>query len=424
MDFYISLIKNIAVETREWVHEQGMNLYIYLYLVIFLFFLSIVFFIKWKYPFWNTIPTFHSYDWWRYLVVKPQVIREKYIPVLKNTGYYNSEKVKTYSYDILSDSMKGEMMDLMKKYYSSTDNTFNINTIENIHTMMTGQIEPSYASFYSEPIIDGKGESHFLPMGCLTSRLLNLRVSGETERTLYYLDYLSISKEKTKEKRTLIATHLNNQRQLNPSVKVGLFKKEGILIDGLVPFVQFKSLYFSLNADIKTVFLRDHFTVVRIYNENVDCLQDFLNTYSHLYELTIMGDLSHLMGLIKGGILYIYVLKKEKDICGFYFIRNEKVEWAYVANIDQGTGIRLIGSWNQTYPEIFYRGFLIALKEIMRENSGHKILTIDDISHNHLILLRWTVQVGRPFMEHENAYYFYNYLYPHRDMKFKCLILT
>jgi hypothetical protein len=441
---YLVRIKEIFIQNqrefwfgvREWLKEQGCNLYIYLNLIIILVLLSIVCYIKWQFPFWNTMPVFHYYDIWRYFVSKPSIVRSS---VVRNTGgYCHFEKVKTYSYNAMDDSsLKETMMDLMKNYYLTTDNTFNTSTIEDMNAIMTGQIHPSYISFYNECIYN-KESPFLLPVGCITSHCYCL-ILKDYRNPIYYLDYLSISnhsvtREKINQKRVLTQTHLINQQLKNPSVPISLFKKEGPPIRGLVPFVQYKTFFFSLGSTIRNKKkLGDHFVVVRIDRENKECLNELLETVASRFEISIVADLPNIVGLINQKLVYVYVLKRKGKICGYYFIRSDRIEWDGeagdgVAGDGEGTktSIELVASWNKTFPEVFYRGFLFSLKDMVREDKRRRILKINDISDNSVILLRWAMEMGRSFTQNENAYYFYNFIYPYYEgysTNKKCFIL-
>jgi hypothetical protein len=106
---------------------------------------------------------------------------------------------------------------------------------------------------------------------------------------------------------------------------------------------------------------------------------------------------------------------------GIYFFKQEMVEWE-----NGESSIQLIACccWS-VEGESFYRGFLFAIKDLLREDSQRRILKIDDISDNSIILMRWAL-TNRSFMENENNYYFYNFFYPYQEpirRKQNCLIL-
>jgi hypothetical protein len=367
------------------------------------------------------MPVFHKYDFWRYYISKPNIIQK----VVRPTGYCNSNTqhlVKSVFYDQLDEQHREQMMDFIKKYYLTTENTFNTSTIEDINSIMTGLIHSSFVSFCYEPIIQE-------PTGCLVSHCYNVSLNKYGfNAPLYYLDFLSIRggknqgalRETTYQKRVLIQNHLYYQRVQNPSVQLALFKKEGLPIDGLVPFVKYKSHLFLLGGLGSSVAIGHHFTIVRIYNENHQYLKELLE--SRKFEISIWSDVSNLIGLIKQELLFAFVLKNRGDVCGYYFIRWDRVEWE---QYNYSTGISLISSWNGTFPEIFYRGFVYVLREILRENKKIGILKIDGLSDNVIIASRWMIK-NSPFMVNDNSYYFYNLVYPYYEgstMNTKCFIL-
>jgi hypothetical protein len=229
-----------------------------------------------------------------------------------------------------------------------------------------------------------------------------------------------------------------NQRTRNPAVQISLLKKEGVpLLNGLLPFVQYKTLFFSLpSIKIKSVRLPPHITIVRVLRENVDVLDlllKMLSTKGGRFEISIVGDLSHWIGLIRRGLLVVYLLKKRGEIFGYYFFRNDRVEWSNVVGLEgtsyvEGTSLSLVASWNRSGGELFFRGFLNVLREIIRQDASLKIFKIDELSDNSAILSRWRMRVP-PFTVSENAYYFYNFIYPtmgtnhYSNMGAKCFIL-
>jgi hypothetical protein len=213
--------------------------------------------------------------------------------------------------------------------------------------------------------------------------------------------------------------------------------------------VQYKTFFFSLGSTIRNKKkLGDHFVVVRVDRENKECLNELLETVASRFEISIVGDLPNIVGLINQKLVYVYVLKRKGKICGYYFIRSDRIEWDGVAGDGVAgdgvagdgvagdgvagdgegtkTSIELVASWNKTFPEVFYRGFLFSLKDMMREDKRRRILKINDISDNSVILLRWAMEMGRSFTQNENAYYFYNFIYPYYEgysMNKKCFIL-
>jgi hypothetical protein len=352
---------------------------------------------------------FHSYDVWRYCLFTPSIIQLK---TPRRTRYNNSQQVDTHPYSVLTPLNKETMIHAIKKYYLTTDTTFNTYTIEDLDTLLTGHLYPSYVSFLK----DVMGQ----PLGCLISHSFQVRIKAHVY-SVYYLDFLSLPKNSSS--RELIQTHLFNQRILCPSIQVSLFKKEGAPIPGLVPFVQYKTLFFSLHSSIFVPTLAKHYTVVKIHKENIQELADFLKETHVRFDITIMSDISNIWGLLQRGLLHMYVLKQKGDICGVYALKVERIEWAQFEEEGEKTSVHCIASWNRTFPEVFFRGFLHSLRDIMKEDGTRRILKIDDISDNGIVLMRWLLS-NRPFTHNENAYYFYNLVCPcFRMTNTKCFIL-
>jgi len=411
--------------TEEGVGVERTNFLIYFVLLILLLFFCAVFFIKLRFPFWNTMPMFHTYDVGRYFIRTPCIL-----PLNKGTyggsGHCNFEKVKTFNYGVVE--KKDVFLRLLQKHYLTTEHTFNTNTIEDIDSVLTGNMHPSFLSFYLEPTFSYVEDSVLpvaaaVPIGCIASHAFWLRCTNIT-LPVYYLDFLSIDKKETVKKRQLIQTHLSNQHALNPAVQVSLFKKEGAPVLGLVPFVRFKTRYYSL-LQTAPAFppLTNHYTIVRIYKENTECLHGLANNTK--FDISVIADVPNIISMVKRGLLYAFVLKRKKEICGMYFVKDERTEWANVADVEEGTSIRLIASWNNTFPEMFYRGFLHLLREIVSQHKTHRILKMDDISDNGWIESRWGLQ-NRPFLENDNSYYFHHFIYPYHEaysMQTKCFIL-
>ena len=80
----------ILDKTMVWDH-----LPLYIFLLLLLTFIIVFIVIKLKYPFWNTQPVFHSYDFWRYLTKTSFPIQHRY-PV--KTKYCDFKRVETFDY--------------------------------------------------------------------------------------------------------------------------------------------------------------------------------------------------------------------------------------------------------------------------------------------------------------------------------------
>jgi hypothetical protein len=54
---------------------------------------------------------------------------------------------------------------------------------------------------------------------------------------------------------------------------------------------------------------------------------------------------------------------------------------------------------------------LFALKSIMKKKKNYKVLVIDSISHNDIVLSEWS-QYNKPISITKTGYYLFNYIIP------------
>jgi len=72
---------------------------------------------------------------------------------------------------------------------------------------------------------------------------------------------------------------------------------------------------------------------------------------------------------------------------------------------------------------LFYLGFLHGLQQIIHKQPEFKMLLIEDIGHNTIILNGWRAK-HTPVFVNKTAYYTYNFIYPSSPLSNeKCFIL-
>ena len=391
-------------------------------------------YIKIKYPFWNNQPVFHTYDYWRNFYIIPFIIY-KYRPI--KTKYCDFDHVKTKAYLDTIDKTRERIQDLLQCYYINTDRILHTIQSADIDAYLTGHAEPAYISLYNEPryqVLDiSTNTSHIndvitipVPLGCITSRPLRLFYHNEKESQLYtflpiyYIDYLCVHREKEKDYdkkqiyRKLLQTHEYNQRIENPNIVATLIKKEIDLFDGVVPLVEYTTYTFFLR-NIHFDPLLPHFEVIQINNENSDILFDFLHLIENQHmpdiDILVMPDIGNLLALIKQRLLIVYCLRRKREIYGFYFIKDMKMQYEDV----EGNTLQVIGSITQLdyheRQEVFYMGFLHSLRQIVKNAPEYKMLLFENIGHNMILLRYWMKKHTSIFMN-KTAYYTYNFIYP------------
>lgn len=404
--------------------------YILLSISIVLF--GVFAFIKLRYPFWNIQPVFHKYDYWRYFYTTPFII-QKYRPM--KTKFCDFSNIITKDYLELSDTDKRDVCDILQCYYIASEQIIHNISVEDVDAILTGQIETSYVSIYTEPeykALIKPGENADIittkkPMGVICSHYLNFYyrepAKSLIESQCYFIDYLSVDRNKDAATnklvcRKLLQTHEYKQRLRNPKVLVSLIKKEAELFDGIIPLVEFKTYTFNLR-NIHFPPLPAHFEVLEINSENIDILLDFLfiqknmvETSPFAFDIMTMPDVGNLVALIKRRLLYVFCLRNGDEIYGLYFIRDLKRQYENVEDDSEINALSCSASIaNSDSLELFYLGYLHGLRQIIKRNTKYKIMNIEAVGHNQYLLSKWLMK-HTPTGSSETAYYLYNMVYP------------
>jgi hypothetical protein len=129
---------------------------------------------------------------------------------------------------------------------------------------------------------------------------------------------------------------------------------------------------------------------------------------------TIFGipELTNLSELIHTGILKVYIIQRGQEIYSAYFFRDSRTEYE-----EKGALLILCGSIkNTSSADLFYMGFLRALRDILKNNPIFKIIMIESIS-NKLIYEKYKRENNEFLGENPSGYYLYNYIYPGQPLQ-------
>ena len=391
---------------------------------------------KIKYPFWNIQPVYHQYDYWRFLYREPFTIY-KYVPI--KTRFCDFEQVFTFSYYNCSHQQKQYLLNLLQCYYLPDDNT-----IHNIHEKdmtcyFSGHREPPFISFYYEKTLTDDKKPLYLPepTGCVTTISVNMyylptiREHQYSKQTLYFMNYLTTYKDRDEMKmnRSLFQTHEYNQRVMNPTVQHTLFKKEGSLYDGIIPYVEWATYTYGIR-ELKFPSLPPHIQISEVTEKNSHMAFDLitlqvqgnLQAQACLFDVLIFPEYSNLTELMTNKSLMIYCLRKGQDVLGLYFFKNTMQQ----NEASEGFIVRLIASIsNIKDTRTFYTGFLFSLQQLLKNNRKFKYLMFDKCSHNVLLYDAWAKQIGRPIDTSTTGYYLFNSIHPSSplDEKKTCIVL-
>jgi len=401
----------------------------YLYVIIFLVLLFTFAYIKIRYPFWNIQPVYHYYDLYVPLLRVPYVVY-KYYPLI--TKFCDFTNVKTFSFLDLSEEQLAVLTNLIQCYTIPNEKILYIISEENLRTYLTGQTRPSWVSFYKDfeyrELTDPSGntnayiDSQSSKMiteykGCITSRYIKLYYQ-DTEWEAYYIDYLAVHRSYNDAtiNRKLLQTHEYLCQVLQPAIKISILRKEIHLYEGVVPLVEFSTAVYDLNTmfpeNMRLPKLPPHFTVQRIFKENLEILTNFFHKMENKttpFTLLMISEIGNIMALIKRELLYVYCLKRREQVYAIYFVKDERIQ--YDEFVDAGTLNAIASYHNSQYPKLFALGFVHTMKIIKRFKGGFNTLLMDNIGHNLLVSDLWKKRYT-PIIENKTAYYSYNFVVP------------
>ncbi len=421
-------------------------------ILIIVFILGLFAYIRLRYPFWSIQPVYHIYDVRWFGSNAPIVTLRMGDAVISK--YTDKVHVLTKPFLDMTPEKIDEMIDLLQCHYIGSEHILNVMDRDTMTQYLTGHTYPAYVSLYLEDqlvlhsktnILDTEPEpigsisstskivNQPMVIGSMTSRPVRIFVGHNmTEETTYFWDFICDHRNfKSRHiSRYLIQTHLHKQQFASSEIKTGIFRKEAILCDGIVPLVKYNMSTFLLQK-IRPPKLPAHFTVVRILNENVDILSDFLYGLTHLgqqvrtqstafFSFCAFPELGSLITLVKQQIWYVYALKRGEHIYGMYFFKDSKTIYEDVHHGKDYSGkqiecIASVCNMELNMHNLFFMGVLHALRDITKYSSSTKIksggnfriITFSHLGHNHLLLEKWRWKYT-PLFEIPCAYYAYN----------------
>ena len=382
------------------------------YILFFSVFTIIIIFIyiRLKFGFWAIQPVFHIYDI-KYMINPPGII-DDYLP--DKNKYTNFKNIDTILYVDLTQIQKQRLVNLIQaNYLQREDNTF-MPRLENISPYFTGHNDKSFASFYNEPefLIDlkkGTTINEQKIVGLMTSRPLHVSINNgdnEAKFRAYYVDYLCVDKMYRKKgiAQQLIQTHHYNQRHINKSIVVSIFKREDELT-GIVPMCIYSTYGFSVNTWIKPPDLSAEYKLVEVNPQNFHILYDFIKSTYHKFDIVINTEVSNIIELIKTKNIFINMIIVDDAIVAVYMFRKSCVQ------IEKGMEVlSCFASISNIEDNIFCQGFKISFWKIAAENY-FGFCAIEDISDNNIFINNIQLKT-KPLVVSPTAYFFYNFAYP------------
>jgi hypothetical protein len=113
----------------------------------------------------------------------------------------------------------------------------------------------------------------------------------------------------------------------------------------------------------------------------------------------------------------VYAVCERGNVLAMYFI--EDAHTLYEQTTEKT--VRLVASINNGLTDkLFYQGFLECFRKLQKRNLDFKRLLVDNIGHNSIV----ANQMPGLIEETAGAYYFINWLFPHKLQREKVFILV
>jgi hypothetical protein len=444
---YVSIGKDYLSRLLRWIKST----------LLFIFYTSLVLFSKYglviiilivailvvmiavvyiKYPFWARQPVLHTYDFARRFLCSSPFIVLKERPM--KTKYYDANNMtRTVAYNDMSDRDKEAVVALLQGHYVESDGIFVDITQEYLDSEMSSVSSPKFITMYygnmfivdTTPIV-----------GCISSKAVELFFPGTYTNEVistpaYLLDNICIHSDNKKSNpdigKIMLQTHEFRQFMLNDNnIKISLFKKEINLCNGVIPLVTYNTFTFHipysqkvLRMESSSFRLPKKAVVVRTLTDNKDVVMELVEAVTSLKNGLVFSasmDMGNLLSLIVSKNIFVFALKKKGKILGVYCFRDMHMQYEDFG----GSSISLVASFcNTESGEVFFSGFIHALKELLTFNRKYKVVSIDSIGSNCVILSYWT-RFRNYIFSTPAAYYLYNFIYPNSpvDNK-KCFFL-
>ena len=390
----------------------------HIYYILFCIMLIILLayaYVKTKLGFWAIQPVFHVYDF--AYMIKPPGIIDHSLP--SDNKYTNFRKIETIVNDELSPLQSQRFVNLIStQYLRNKDNIFSP-TKENIIPYFNGHTNKSFITFYNDDtlLLDVKNSTTIADkqtVGIITSRPVYISITKRSATKCdedihlmaYYVDYMCVDKQhrKTGIAQQLIQTHHYNQRHINKTIGVSLFKREDELT-GIVPLCVYSTYGFKVDTWSKPCDLSAEHAILEINAQNFHILFDFIKTAGKKFDILINTEIANIVELIKTKNIFIYAIVVNETVASAYFFRKSCVQ--VEKNMEALSCFASICDCDET---IFAHGFKISFWKIAHDHYfGFSV--IEDIADNNIIINNIKYKTT-PYIVSPTAYFFYNYAYP------------
>ena len=302
--------------------------------------------IKLRYPFWNSQPVFHTYDWWRYGYQNVAFPIQRRGPT-KNK-YHCPDQIRTWSYADLPEpttttltdaslnttlpldsalSLRDEWVHFIQAKGQGTESgetdAFSTVTANILHSLLSGGDAiatkggnyfaiPTYVSMYQSQTlaIDKDGGTVRATRGpveaCMVSRPYSLRTPYIDLRSVYVLEYICAT---TVERyRQILQTHVFQQRMREPSMDLSILRVNNAPCVGIVPWLQ----YTSWTVDLRTYHPQKKTTLPQAMRGVDTVASTKLPAHYHCNRIQSPTDVSHILDFVGNAPVFDVVVMPNK----------------------------------------------------------------------------------------------------------------
>ena len=407
-----------------------MNINYLCLIIVFLFLLIIIFkcYVKIRYKFWSYQPVFHYHNlfYWIY----PKGIINKSLP--EPNKYCNFINISTLDFgDIDNDTLRYIVEFIKTNYYTQKSATY-APSLDYFTSYFSGTNNKANISLYYKQNMILKDEifiSEKQIAAIITTRSVNITIKQKTFPA-YYVDCLCVHNNyrKLDIAPEIIQTHIYNvyHKNKNKNVSVSLFKREGKLT-GIVPLTTYNTYQFDILLMQKMQklqklpknILHASMKIIEINKLNIRLLTSFIHEQNKKFECFVLPDFCNLLSLINNKIYIIYGIIENQELISAYFFKDAQM--FYDENIEKESenrekklikSIDFFGSINTNNKkdnDIFIIGFYLALHKATKKQKQLKLITIENISDNYIIINNLFLLNIIPKFTSPTAYFYYNY---------------
>ena len=424
--------------------------------------------IKLRYPFWNSQPVFHTYDWWRYGYRGMAFPIQRHGPT-KNK-YHCPDQIRTWSYaDLPTDpgpsliidpssniidasppSLRDEWVHFIQANGTGKGNgteteSFSTVTADILHSLLSGGSTialkggncfaiPTYVSMYQSQTLAIDKDTVRATRGpveaCMVSRPYSMRTPYIDLRSVYVLEYICAT---TVERyRQILQTHVFQQRTREPSMDMSILRVQGAPCVGIVPWLQYTSWTIDLRTmPYKSRKLPAHYHCNRIQAPtDVSHILDFMGN-APVFDVVVMPNKASILSSSKSTTTvngnanvntttsvcsyYVFALKHRKIDVAYYLFKDAHM---HHDDMDSATLV-CIGSVSLLDPAVensaalFRQGWVCALQEIRILFPQYQCLVVEGTSHNVGILGHLQDTYTDTMVSQQSQYvYLHNYVHP------------